>query len=184
MRHLALPTAFICAVTACSDHRTPAEPTGTSDPLPIAAAQARPTEVDETPFVVPFCGFPVRVVLSGKGKTIELGGGRTILTAPGLTATLTNVDNGNQETLGITGAFHQKVLENGDAVVVFTGRNALFEPTVPGFGSRSGGSAWCSTPAETSFSHCRFRTTGRCLRATRLMRRSRERLPPAPWGST
>ena len=132
MRHLALPTAFICAVTACSDHRTPAEPTGASDPLPIAAAQARPTEVDETPFVVPFCGFPVRVVLSGKGKTIELGGGRTILTAPGLTATLTNVDNGNQETLGITGAFHQKVLENGDAVVVFTGRNALFEPTVPG----------------------------------------------------
>ena len=103
-----------------------------SEPVPIALAQARPIEVDETPFQVPFCGFPVLVVLSGKGKTIELGGGRTILTAPGLTATLTNLDNGNQESINITGAVHQGVLESGEVVQVFTGRNALFDPIAPG----------------------------------------------------
>lgn len=81
---------------------------------------------------MPFCGFPVLVVLSGKGKTIELGGGRTILTAPGLAATLTNLENGSQETIGITGAVHQTALENGDVATVWTGRNALFDPLIPG----------------------------------------------------
>jgi hypothetical protein len=72
------------------------------------------------------------VELSGKSKTIELPGGRTIITSPGLTATMTNLGNGNQETLVITGAFHQRALENGDVETVATGRNALLDPTVPG----------------------------------------------------
>jgi hypothetical protein len=88
--------------------------------------------VHVTPFTVEFCGFPIEVVLSGKAKTIELPGGRTLMTAPGLTVTLTNPANGNQETLNITGAGHQRVLENGDVETVSTGRNALFAPAVPG----------------------------------------------------
>ncbi len=43
--------------------------------------------------------------------------------------TLTNLDNPeNQETLNITGAFHQTTLENGDVVTVATGRNLLGDP--------------------------------------------------------
>ena len=131
MRHRTLPAALVCAVAACTDISPPVVPVSADGSTPIAA-QARPTAVDETPFTVPFCGFPVLVVLSGKSKTIELGGGRTILTSPGLTATMTNLDNGNQETIGITGAFHQRVLESGDVETVFTGRNALFDPIAPG----------------------------------------------------
>jgi hypothetical protein len=81
---------------------------------------------------VPFCGFPIEVVLSGKGKTIELPAGRTILTSPGLTATLTNLDNGSQTTLNITGSLHQRILDNGNLEIVSTGRSALFAPAVPG----------------------------------------------------
>jgi hypothetical protein len=132
MRPMALIAAIVYAVAACTDYPTPAEPKDGVGSIPFEAVQARPTEVDETPFEVPFCGFPVQVVLSGKGKTIELGGGRTILTSPGLTATLTNLDNGSQETIGITGAVHQTALENGDVAEVFTGRSALFDPIAPG----------------------------------------------------
>src|SRR4051794_23245440 len=108
MRHLviaAFPAVLVCALTACSDRPSPAEPASTAPPR-AAMAQGQPTEVDETPFPVPFCGFPVEVVLSGKAKTIELPGGRMIITAPGLKVTLTNTANRNQETLNITGALH------------------------------------------------------------------------------
>lgn len=74
------------------------------------------------------CEFPVRYEFSGKAKTIELPGDRFIFTSPGLTATLTNLDNGNQETVTITGAFHQTTLENGDVRTVATGRNLLGDP--------------------------------------------------------
>jgi hypothetical protein len=134
MRHLAIavfPAVLVCALTACSDQPSPAEPASTAPPR-AAMAQGQPTDVDETPFPVPFCGFPVEVVLSGKAKTIELPGGRMIITAPGLTVTLTNPANGNQETLNITGALHQRTLENGNVEIVSTGRSALFEPVVPG----------------------------------------------------
>lgn len=79
------------------------------------------------------CAFPVLVELSGKAKTIELTGGKTIFTSPGLVATFTNLDDRTkQEVLGITGAFHQTVLANGDTELVVTGRNLLigFDPDV------------------------------------------------------
>ena len=65
---------------------------------------------------------------SGKAKTLQLPGGRFIFTSPGLTATLTNVESGEQETVVITGAFHQTTLENGDVVTEATGRNLLGDP--------------------------------------------------------
>ena len=114
------------------DRTSPAEPTSVAASMASASARGRPTDYDETPFTVEFCGFPLEVVLSGKAKTIELPGGRMIMTAPGLTVTLTNPANGNQETLNITGALHQRILENGDVEIVSTGRSALFAPAVPG----------------------------------------------------
>jgi hypothetical protein len=132
MRHIAYPVVLVWALAACSDRPSPAEPVGAVTPQAIAAAQGRPTEVDETPFTVPQCGFPVVVQLSGKGKTIDLPGGRRIITSPGLHVTLTNPANGNHETFNITGALHQRTLEHGDVETVATGRGILFDPMVPG----------------------------------------------------
>ena len=109
---------------------------------PMAFAQSQggaPEPVDETAFVLPplgdpnaiaaACEFPVRVEYSGKAKTIELPGDRTIFTSPGLDATLTNLDNPeNQVTLNVTGAIRQTVMENGDVVTVITGRNLAGDP--------------------------------------------------------
>ncbi len=135
MRHIAFaafPAVLVCALPACSDRPSPAEPASVAPPIAIAAAQGRPTDVDETPFTIEDCDFPIRVVLSGKAKTIELPGGRTIFTSPGLKATLTNLNNENQKTVGITGALHQRILQNGDVETVATGRSILFEPIVAG----------------------------------------------------
>jgi hypothetical protein len=74
------------------------------------------------------CDEPISLVYSGKAKTLQLPGERFIFTSPGLTATLTNVESGEQETVVITGAFHQTTLENGDVVTVATGRNLLGDP--------------------------------------------------------
>jgi hypothetical protein len=115
-------------VTACSDRPTPAEPVSAATPIAIAAAQGRPTDVDVTFTGEGFCPFAILFHFGGKTKTITLPGKRTITTAPGAIATLTNLDNQNQETFGITGAFHQDTLANGDLVTVVTGRNLLFDP--------------------------------------------------------
>ena len=66
--------------------------------------------------------------MSGKGQTVALPGDRFIFTSPGLTATLTNLDHGNQETLNITGALHQSTLANGDVETVSTGMSILGDP--------------------------------------------------------
>lgn len=125
-----LPAALALAFTlsACADPSAPAAPASVAPSF----VQDQPTQVDETPFTVEFCGFPVEVVLSGKEKPIELPAGRTILASPGLTATLTNLNNGVQLTLNITGALHQRALGNGDVEIVSTGRSALFAPVVEG----------------------------------------------------
>ena len=137
MRHIAFaafPAVLVCALPACSERPSSLEPASVAPPIATAAAQGPPIEVDQTPFTVTtFCDFPIEVVLSGKAKRIDLPGGRTILTAPGLTVTLTNLDNGNRETLNITGAEHQRTLENGDVEHVLTGRGAVFDPFIPGF---------------------------------------------------
>jgi hypothetical protein len=104
---------------------------------PMVLAQSnggKPTNVDETPIdldsgaVFGKCDDPISLVYSGKAKTLQLPGERFIFTSPGLTATLTNVESGEQETVVITGAFHQTTLENGDVVTEATGRNLLGDP--------------------------------------------------------
>jgi hypothetical protein len=104
---------------------------------PMVAAQSnggKPKDVDEAPInldsgaIFGNCAFPVRLKYSGKAKTLQLPGRRFIFTSPELTATLTNVESGKQETVVITGAFHQTTLENGDVVTEATGRNLLGDP--------------------------------------------------------
>jgi hypothetical protein len=95
----------------------------------VSAAQARPTEVDPTPFPLNgFCAFNIQGEASGKAKTVVLPGGRFIGLSPGYTWTLTNLDTGRRETFVITGAFHFSTLESGAVQLVVTGRNILGAP--------------------------------------------------------
>ncbi|HKZ79852.1 MAG TPA: hypothetical protein VJ124_16385 [Pyrinomonadaceae bacterium] len=90
------------------------------------AAQGPPTDFHDAFEIAGICEFTVMVELNGKAKTIELNGERTIFTSPGLTATLTNLDDpASETTIGITGAFHQTIRGNGDTEFVVTGRNLL-----------------------------------------------------------
>jgi len=75
------------------------------------------------------CDFPIRLEVSGKGKTITLPDGSRIITSPGLDVTITNLDNGEQTTFNITGSFHETTNpENGEVTTLVRGRNLLFDP--------------------------------------------------------
>jgi hypothetical protein len=78
------------------------------------------------------CAFDVEVSFSGLAGEIDLPGNRFIFTAPQLTATLTNLENGRSVTLSVTGAFHQSTDQNGNVSTVATGRNLLGDP-IAGF---------------------------------------------------
>jgi hypothetical protein len=66
------------------------------------AAAAPPDPVDVT-FTNTDCGFPVEIHVVGKTKTIDHGGGRFIVPAPGQKATLTA--NGKTVKYVVTGTF-------------------------------------------------------------------------------
>ena len=105
----------------------------TAMPIALAGTQGPPTEVEATftasEMGLVLCAFDVGFDLSGKAKTIDLSGGRMILTSPGLSVTLTNLDSPeHQVTLSITGAFHNTELPNGNVQTVYTGRNLFFDP--------------------------------------------------------
>jgi hypothetical protein len=95
-------------------------------------ASAAPPETFEDAFPVEgVCDFPVLLEVSGKSKFIELPDGRSIVTSPGLRVTLTNLDKpANSASYVITGAFHQRELAGGRLLVVATGRNLLFDPSL------------------------------------------------------
>ena len=114
-RNLKLAAAAILVAVACGPASRSA-----------LAQNGPPTPVDESFPIEGICAFPVLVELNGKAKTIELPGGSILFTSPKLTATFTNLDDpSRQETLGITGAIRQTVLENGEVELVFTGRNLV-----------------------------------------------------------
>ena len=96
--------------------------------VPRATSAAPPEPVDETPFTIEeICDFPLQAELSGKSKVKELSGGRTLITAPGLRVTLTNLEEPtNQETYVITGSFLTRELSDGTLFVVARGRNIVF----------------------------------------------------------
>ena len=75
------------------------------------------------------CAFPMQLDINGKVSTITLPGGRFILTAPKLSATLTNLSDPTKSvTLNVTGTTHQSTDQNGDVVSVINGRNLAGDP--------------------------------------------------------
>jgi len=112
---IALLALVAAAPMAVAARQSPPSPVETSQELPVGAVFGR-------------CDFPILFETSGKAQKLTLPGGRFIFTAPELTATLTNLKTGQQETLIITGAFHQSTDEEGNVVTVATGRNILGDP--------------------------------------------------------
>jgi hypothetical protein len=102
----------------------------------FAQSDNAPQPVDETPFLIEAndprfpgaCPFPVELVQSGKSKEIVRPNGDVLTTSPGLDATLTNVNTGEQVTFNITGTVLRTTLENGDVKTVFRGRNLGIDP--------------------------------------------------------
>lgn len=96
-----------------------------------------PSPVDPEPIDLPagdprWCQFPVRLLLTGKGKQINLPGNRVFFTSPGLKATVINLSNSKQVNLVITGAIKNQTNSDGSVTTTATGRNLLGDP-VAGF---------------------------------------------------
>ena len=94
--------------------------------LPRASSAAPPEPVDVTT-TLPGCDFPVRAEVSGKSKVTELPSGQTLITAPNLRITLTNLtEQTNQVTYVITGSFLTTEQPDGSLFVEARGRNLIF----------------------------------------------------------
>lgn len=111
---LALVAALVAAEGASA---APPEP-----PMP-------PEPINDSFTVEGFCSFPVLFEQTGKKKVRELPGGGILVTGHSPT-TLTNLDNPENRLTFRGEGFAGRVtmLENGDALVVATGHNFLFDP--------------------------------------------------------
>ena len=92
----------------------------------VSTARAPPVPVSSDPFVTDRCGFDVRITLSGKAGAIQLPGGDTIVTSPGLFATLSWVDDPQKQvTFNATGPYRVVVHPSGDQEYVLMGHNLV-----------------------------------------------------------
>ena len=84
---------------------------------------AIPQPVEPGPFTVDgLCAFPVTLTFSGKGGEVDLPGGRTLFTSPGLFGTFTNADDPSKSvTLNISGTAERDASD----VTIFQGRSVL-----------------------------------------------------------
>ena len=75
------------------------------------------------------CGFDVQVTITGRSSVINLPGGRFIATGPNFTGTFTNLSDPTKSvTLNLQGAAHTSFDQNGNQILMLTGRNLAFEP--------------------------------------------------------
>lgn len=136
MRHLAhslpLYTALLACAAACSE-RTPSMPLRPDVPIVSSASVngSAPVHYAADTVQTDLCAFDVRLQVNGKEKMRIVGKDQsiTLITAPTLDVTLSNVANPSKQiTLGITGAFHETTDADGNRVYVITGRNLVHSP--------------------------------------------------------
>ena len=90
--------------------------------VPKAASAAPPEPVTFPPLELgeEYCGFPVLYEVSGKTKVIELPSGDT----------LTNLETGKQVTYVATGTIRLTESENGELLLITTGRTVLSDENI------------------------------------------------------
>ena len=100
-----------------------------------APAQAAPPEPFTFTLDVPVgfefgsCDFPVRIVATGKTKSIQTPTGRTIGVGANTTGTVTRTDAVPKSVeYKINGSFHQTTDADGNVTTKATGRNLLTDP--------------------------------------------------------
>ena len=68
--------------------------------------------------------------VSGKTKVIELPSGDTLFKNPGSRVTLTNLETGKQVTYVATGTIRLTESENGELLLITTGRTVLSDENI------------------------------------------------------
>jgi len=68
--------------------------------------------------------------VSGKTKVIELPNGDTLFKNPGSRVTLTNLETGKQVTYVATGTMRLTESENGELLLITTGRTVLSDENI------------------------------------------------------
>ena len=118
-----------CALAACSDRPSIVEPRASVPALQNGGAP-EPVEPGqfEDPIASEICGFQFLVDPTGKLKTLELPGGRTILISPAASGTFTNGNTGTTVTLNLTGPIQFNPLPDGGTEVLFLGHNIVGNP--------------------------------------------------------
>ena len=106
------------------------------------------------------CDFPVNWTVTGKASLITLPGDRLIVTAPNQKAVVTNLDDPSKSvTLVVTSAFHVSTDENGDQIILATGRSLLADPIANYMILATGTFSWRFDPVN--FSLLDFSGTGK-----------------------
>lgn len=96
-----------------------------------AAGGAPPTDAGFS-FDIPAgagCDFPVNWTVTGKSSVITLPGDRLIVASPQQKVVVANLDApSNTVSFVVTSALHVSTDDNGDTIVVATGRSLLGDP--------------------------------------------------------
>jgi hypothetical protein len=112
---LALAVALGLTMILVGTRTTSAKPSSSEEPNPFTVRGA--------------CDFPVLFEPSGRLNIIELPDGRTIVTAPGTTVTLTNLEEpDNQIRVVVTAAEHLTPQPDGTTLDVITGQILTWPP--------------------------------------------------------
>lgn len=117
LRACVLAGALALAVALVATKAASAEP-----PEPVTFP---PLELGEE-----YCGFPVLYEVSGKTKVVNLPSGDTLFKNPGGRVALTNLDTGEQATYVATGTIRLTESENGELLLVTTGRTVLSDENI------------------------------------------------------
>ena len=99
-------------------------------PKAASAAPPEPVTFPPLPLGEEYCGFPVLYEVSGKTKVIELPSGDTLFKNPGSRVTLTNLETGKQVTYVATGTIRLTESENGELLLITTGRTGLSDENI------------------------------------------------------
>jgi len=94
-----------------------------------------PGDVNQTFLINPggpfgSCAFPISISIQGKGKVINLPGGRFIVISPKLNATITNLADPSKQlqNINVTGASHVTTQPDSSQIFLITGRNLNVDP--------------------------------------------------------